>query len=221
MQDQINDLGGVSEPVEVKLFGPDHAKLRELAEQVGKIVEKAGAVDVNANVQLGNPDIVIRREMRADGAGRPDGQDVENQLHAALYGQVASTLPEQDRITNIRVRYPDRGPLRSRAAGPTADQSARPRPRRVKRVCRRRRCPSASSRSARSPSIDLVRSPNELWRENQQPVITVTAELGDRDLGTVNRELADRPGRTSSSRPATAGSWPATTAPSRNRSPAC
>ena len=24
-----------------------------------------------------------------------------------------------------------------------------------------------------------MRSPNELWRENQQPVITVTAELGE------------------------------------------
>ena len=34
-----------------------------------------------------------------------------------------------------------------------------------------------------------MRSPNELWRENQQPVITVTAELENRDLGSVNREL--------------------------------
>ena len=34
-----------------------------------------------------------------------------------------------------------------------------------------------------------MRSPNELWRENQQPVITVSAELGDWDLGRVNREL--------------------------------
>ena len=38
-------------------------------------------------------------------------------------------------------------------------------------------------------SIRTVRSPNELWRENQQPVITVTAELDKRDLGSVNREL--------------------------------
>ena len=34
--------------------------------------------------------------------------DVETQLNAALYGQVASTVPEQDRMTKIRVRYPDR-----------------------------------------------------------------------------------------------------------------
>ena len=35
----------------------------------------------------------------------------------------------------------------------------------------------------------MVRSPNELWRENQQPVITVSAALEQGDLGTVNREL--------------------------------
>jgi multidrug efflux pump subunit AcrB len=38
-------------------------------------------------------------------------------------------------------------------------------------------------------TIRTVRSPNELWRENQQPVITVTAELENRDLGSVNRDL--------------------------------
>ena len=35
VQDQINDLAGVDSPIEVKVFGPDFAKLRELAEQVG------------------------------------------------------------------------------------------------------------------------------------------------------------------------------------------
>ena len=38
-------------------------------------------------------------------------------------------------------------------------------------------------------TIRTIRSPNELWRENQQPVITVTAELKNRDLGSVNRDI--------------------------------
>jgi multidrug efflux pump subunit AcrB len=41
-------------------------------------------------------------------------------------------------------------------------------------------------------AIEVVRGPNELWRENQQPVITVTAELADQDLGSVNRALQER-----------------------------
>jgi multidrug efflux pump subunit AcrB len=39
-------------------------------------------------------------------------------------------------------------------------------------------------------TIDVERSPNELWRENQQPVITVQAELEGQDLGAVNRQLS-------------------------------
>lgn len=180
VQDQINDLAGVSKPIEVKIFGPNQAKLRELAQQAAKLVEEAGAKDVNSNVRLGNPDLLVRRRPIAASQAGLTAADVESQLQAALYGQVASTLPEQDRITNIRVRYPDRvrydreGLSRLPIALPTAGRPA-------------------SSPSfvllGQIASIDLVRSPNELWRENQQPVITVTGELGDKDLGSITSEL--------------------------------
>src|SRR6185437_12377355 len=76
---------------------------------VGKVVEKTeGAADVNSHVLLGNPDIVIRPDSVQTARVGLTALDVENQLNAALYGQVASTLPEQDRMTKIRVRYPDR-----------------------------------------------------------------------------------------------------------------
>jgi len=189
VQDQINDLAGVGSPIEVKVFGPDFATLRTLAEKVGKIVEEVpGAADMNAHVYLGNPDIVIRPDSIQTARVGLTVADVEAQLNAALYGQVASTIPEQDRMTKIRVRYPDRVrydrerlsllPISlATAAAPTVSNS-----------------PAASAGIGFVPlgqlaSIRIVRSPNELWRENQQPVITVTAELENRDLGSVNRDL--------------------------------
>ena len=84
------------------------AVLRELAEQVGKVVEEAGGQEVNPHVHLGNPDIVIRPDSVETARVGLTEMDVENQLNAALYGQVASTMPEEDRMTKIRVRYPDR-----------------------------------------------------------------------------------------------------------------
>ena len=109
VQDQINDLAGVDSPIEVKVFGPDFAMLRTLAEKVGKIVEEVpGAADMNAHVFLGNPDIVVRPDSVQTARVGLNVADVEVQLNAALYGQVASTVPEQDRMTKIRVRYPDR-----------------------------------------------------------------------------------------------------------------
>jgi CzcA family heavy metal efflux pump len=191
VQDQINDLAGIDSPVEVKIFGPDFAKLRELAQQVGAIVEKIeGAADMNAHVYLGNPDIVIRPDSLQTARVGLTELDIESQLNAALYGQVASTVPEQDRMTKIRVRYPDRVrfdrdrlgllPISLATATPAATAS-----------------PTATAGMGFVPlgqlaTIRIVRSPNELWRENQQPVITVSAELEKRDLGSVNRELQEK-----------------------------
>ncbi len=123
VQDQINDLAGVDSPIEVKVFGPDFATLRTLAEKVGKIVEEVpGAADMNAHVFLGNPDIVVRPDSVQTARVGLNAADVEVQLNAALYGQVASTVPEQDRMTKIRVRYPDRVRYRPRAPVLAADQ---------------------------------------------------------------------------------------------------
>ncbi|MGO9922998.1 MAG: efflux RND transporter permease subunit [Isosphaeraceae bacterium] len=196
VQDQINDLAGVDRPIEVKVFGPDFTTLRELAEKVGKIVEEVpGAADVNSHVFLGNPDIVIRPDSTQTARVGLTTADVESQLDAALYGKVASTVPEQDRMTKIRVRYPDRVRYDRERLGllpiSLATATVAPAP-----------APAGSSPAASAgigfvplhqlATIRTVRSPNELWRENQQPVITVTAELENRDLGSVNRDLQSK-----------------------------
>ena len=151
VQDQINDLAGVDSPIEVKVFGPDFATLRELAEQVGEIVEKVeGAADVNAHVYLGNPDIVVRPDSVQTARVGLTEMDVEAQLNAALYGQVASTVPEQDRMTKIRVRYPDRVRYDREHLALLPISLATATPRRRRRRARRRPPGSASSRSASS-----------------------------------------------------------------------
>ncbi len=183
--DQIGDLAGVDQPIEVKIFGPEPATLRELATEVGKIVEKvAGVVDLNTNVLLGNPDIVVRPDSVQTARVGLTELDVESQLTAALYGQVASTVPEQDRMTKIRVRYPDRVRFDRESLGqlPVSLAMATPAP------------AQATAGIGFVPlsqlaTIRVVRSPNVLTRENQQPVLNVTAALEKRDLGSANREL--------------------------------
>jgi CzcA family heavy metal efflux pump len=182
--DQINDVSGVHSPIEVKVFGPDVAKLRQLAVQIGELLEKIpGTADVNAHVFLGNPDIVIHPDSVQTARVGLTEQDVESQLQTALYGQVAVTVPEQDRITNIRVRYPDRVRYDRENLGrlpvalpAVADAHA-----------------SAAGVGfvplAQLASIRTLRSPSEFWRENQQPVITVSANLENRDLGSATREV--------------------------------
>jgi CzcA family heavy metal efflux pump len=197
IRDQINDLSGVDKPIEVKVFGPDLNVLRDLAEQVAKVLEKTSALtEVNSNVQLGNPDIVVRANSAQAARLGLTEQDIESQLNAALYGQVAATMPEQDRMTKIRVRYPDsvrynreglgKMPITfvatATAGNATGSTTATPAP--------------AGNTLSFVPLEDVAtitvrRSANEMHRENQQPMINVTAELKPNgDLGGANRELA-------------------------------
>ena len=198
VRDQINDLGGVKSPIEVKIFGPDLKVLHGLAERTQKILEQweqeKKVADVKMDMVLGNPDIVIRPDSVQTARVGLTAQDVESQLAAALYGQVASTLPEQDRLTNIRVRYPDavrfdadrlaQLPIGLTGAPGTATSNGTA-------VSNGIAVPASASYVllGQLASIERTRTPNELWRENQQPVVTVSAELGDWDLGTANREL--------------------------------
>jgi CzcA family heavy metal efflux pump len=174
--DQINDLSGTTAPVEIKVFGPDYATLREVAGRIGELIEGIdGLADVDAHVRAGNPDIVVRaNSIQARRIGLT-AESVEAQMETALYGKVAVTLPQEDRLTNVRVRFPDRVRYDVQSLGDT---------------------PIILTTGGIVPlrqvaSVERRWSLNELWRENQQPMINVTAEIEDRDLGGVTRDIRE------------------------------
>jgi CzcA family heavy metal efflux pump len=196
IQNQINNLSGVESPLEVKVFGSDYAELRKLAAEVGKAMGSVpGIEDINTHVRMGNPDIVVRPESDATARVGLTVMDVEAQLNAALYGQVASTLPEKDRMTRIRVRYPDRVRFDrdhlDRLPISLTAPAVSPVPSGVGNTGTT--APGVGFVTlGQLATIRTVRTANELWRENLQPVIDVTASLGNRDLGSVTRELQQK-----------------------------
>jgi multidrug efflux pump subunit AcrB len=217
MEDELNDLSGASKPVEVKLFGPDQRKLRELAKDVGETLEKKGKgrgiKEVNSPVSgsrgLGNPDLMIRLDgIYADKLGmKPD--TVARQLKAIFQGQIATQVPESSlRITNVRVRYPDH--IRF-GTEPGAGSSGKGYfdPQRILSqwiLLPETKLPAAApihgaaaaTLSGPQRAVPLfalgevkpVRTPDEQWRENQQPAIFVTAELNEEEAG-LNSVVAD------------------------------
>jgi CzcA family heavy metal efflux pump len=193
IKDQLNDLAGLMRPVEIKVFGPDQAQLRELAKQVADLAESLKLGEVNAHVHLGNPDLVIHPDSVQTSRLGVTVQDVESQLAAGMFGQIAGTILERDRLTNIRVRYPDsvrydrdaleKLPISLSAASPATTVTGT--------SALIHNAPASFVPLGQLAKIESTRSPNEYWRENQQPVITVTAEAGDQDLATINQELAN------------------------------
>ncbi len=201
MADELGDLSGANKPVEVKIFGPDQRQLRRLAEQVGDLLEKKGKgrgiQEVNSNVREGNPDLMIQ----VDGALserlglKPDA--VARQLKAMFLGQIATQVQETSaRITDVRVRYPDN--LRFGAGRfdlgrilqqwvllpPGATPPAGTAPPGLMG-------PSRAVRLSEFASVTPVRTPDQQWRENQQPAIFVTAELNESEagLGSVVKDI--------------------------------
>ncbi len=196
IKDQLDDMAGLQRSVEIKVFGPDPTQLRILAQQIAEVTDKSlGLNDVNAHAQLGNPDLVVRPNELVTARLGLTTQDVANQLSAAMYGQLSGTLSEKDRLTNVRIRYPDsvRYDADRLAQLPISLSGATPNSSKDFSKTSSRSLSYTSAPNfiplGQLAAIDLVRSPNEQWRENQQPVITVTADPGDQDLALVNHKL--------------------------------
>jgi multidrug efflux pump subunit AcrB len=197
MADELNDLSGANKPVEVKLFGKDQETLRKWAKDVGEAMEKRGKGrgigEVNSNVRQGNPDLMIQLDgYYADKLGlKPDA--VTRQLKAIFQGQTATQVRESSlRITDVRVRYPDDIRFGKEANGTSHFDPDRvltqmivlPAP---------ANAPAPANPVLAGPSravplsalgdVRALRTPEEQWRENQQPAMFVTAELKENEAG--------------------------------------
>jgi multidrug efflux pump subunit AcrB len=205
MADELNDLSGANKPVEVKLFGPDHTVLRNLAKRLGEQFEKKGKgrgiKEVNSNVMEGNPDLMIE----VDGLWATRGvtaMEVERQLTAIYLGQVATQVQESAaRITDVRVRYPDWARFGTGRFDPervleqrilVPESAVPPQPTSVTTA------PPLAGLSRTLPlsavaNVRRTRTPEVQWRENQQPAIFVTAENNEDEagLGSVARDIRE------------------------------
>ena len=215
MADELNDLSGINKPVEVKLFGPDQQVLRSLAKDVAEVLESKGKgrgiKEVNSNVRQGNPDLRIQLDgVYADKFGlKPDA--VIRQLKAIFQGQIATQVPESSlRITDVRVRYPDsiRFGTEPGATTPAKGHFDAQRVLNQWILLPETKLPTATANSAAPMTltgpqravplyalgdIKPVRTPDEQWRENQQPAIFVTAERNEDQagLGDVVRDIRE------------------------------
>ena len=205
MADELNDLSGANKPVEVKLFGPNHKELRRLADEIGETLAQKGKgrgiKEVNSNVRAGNPDLMVE----VDGVWAARGvtaQEVERQLAAIYLGQVATQVQESAaRITDVRVRYPDWARFGRGHFDPERVLDQRillpeglltPPPPTVTTA------PPLAGLSRTVPlsavaRIQRTRTPDEQWRENQQPAIFVTADLKEEEagLGSVVKDIRE------------------------------
>jgi CzcA family heavy metal efflux pump len=172
--DMLGDLMSSVQPIEIKIFGTDHEKLKELSEIVAKEVEKVqGTADVFDGIVIAGPLVKIYPKQGLLKQYGLTDTDLQNQVSLYLQGTVAGSIQEQEQLTGIRVMHKDnfKTPVEKlkNASIFTKDGTYLP----------------------LSALADVVLIPGvaEINRENLQTIGVVTARLNNRDLGSVMKDI--------------------------------
>jgi multidrug efflux pump subunit AcrB len=165
----IGDLEGSPEPVELKLFGNDMGVLEQAASEIGPKLEKIPGVVDFVGLQKGNPEIVFHVDSALAGRAGLGVDQVTQQVSAGLLGLTETQLREADRTVDIRVRFPDG--FRYNYSNIQQFPILTP----AKQIV-----PLSSL-----AQVEQVHGENQLKRENQRLMVTLTARLENRDLGSV------------------------------------
>jgi len=183
LTDVINDLAGVENPVEIKLFGPDLEKLEAYGTALGEKLESVDGLEDLFN-GVSEPGAELLMHVNTSEANRIGltPQDVGDEVSAALLGVNAAEVRLDDRSINVRVRAPDSvrfNPMLLGALPILAPGTHEAVP------------------LAALATFEPVETRAELLRENQQQMIAVTADVSERALGNimadVRQVLADNP----------------------------
>jgi CzcA family heavy metal efflux pump len=183
LQDMIGDLSNEPEDVFIKLYSNDGTQLREWAPKVADSISKVpGVVDLRNGIEntISGPATIFTVEPLTAARAGFTPEEVATDATALLEGEPAATsVIANDRAYTIRVRFPE------------ANRSSLDAMKNTLLV-------SGSARTATLGSLATIAElpgQTEIRRENLQRVVSVTARLEGRDLGSaiaaVRKAVAD------------------------------
>ncbi len=170
-------MGAAATPVEIKIFGQELADLRRYADDVvARIKDVPGIRDVTHSLSQAKPEYHIKIDRdRAARFGLTVNQ-VESAVQMATLGQIATRYREAGEEIDIRVRFKAqfRDTIEAVAAIPILT-------------------PTGTS-VALSQVADVAsgQGPIQIARENQARRVSITANISDRDLGSIVRDVKAR-----------------------------
>ncbi|MDP4210028.1 MAG: efflux RND transporter permease subunit [Bacteroidota bacterium] len=172
--DMLGDLMESVQPVEVKIFGNDRKKLEELSKQVAeKVSQVEGTADVFNGIVIAGPCVNIQPNETKLAQFGITPSNLQYQLQTALEGNIAGTVYEKERFTNIRLVYPGNSKLS--VADINHLQIFLPN--------------GKLTPINELASVNLLPGDAEINRENLQNMGIVTARLSGRDLGSVMNDV--------------------------------
>ena len=170
-------LGGAAAPVEIELFGKDFPVLKDQADQIVRMISDVeGLRDITHSMASGKPEVQIRIDReRAYRLGLSVYQ-VANTVQTATLGKVATRFREGSDEIDVRLRF-------KKEYRDSLDEV-----RRIPILTPSGRMVSLEEAAV----IEPAEGPITINRENQARRVSVTANIADRDLGSVVRDIKGR-----------------------------
>ncbi|WP_043769180.1 efflux RND transporter permease subunit [Algiphilus aromaticivorans] len=169
---RFNELiSGVRADVAVKIFGDDLERLLALGEGVTGVVGGVdGATDTRMEQVSGLPVLSVQPNREALGRYGLQVRDLQESVRTALGGAVAGEIYDGDRRFELVVRLDDskRSDVDALQRLPLSLPGSDPGYVPLREVA----------------DVELVIGPNQISRENAKRFVTVTSNVGDRDLGS-------------------------------------
>ena len=172
--DMLGDLMTSVQPIEVKVFGNDQAKLQVLSKKIAAIVSKVeGTADVFDGIVIAGPSINIEPNSTALAQYGISPANLQYQLQSSLEGNLVGTVYDKDQLTNLRLIYP------GSKSFSVADFNKTP-----------IFLPNGKLHPINQlASVKINSGDAEIEREDLQSMGVVTARLENRDLGSVIKEI--------------------------------
>ncbi len=180
--DMLGDLMSSAQPIEIKVFGDNHEKLKQLSRQIADSVDRVrGTADVFDGIVVAGP---IVRIIPHEGILRQYGMsadDLQAQVKTYLSGTVVGTIPEKEQLTDIRLIFAKN------------DHTQIDRIKQLS-IFTGSGTPLPLSMLAR---VEIESGVSEIDRENLQTMGVITARLNNRDLGSVMQDIRSKLARIS------------------------
>jgi len=172
--DMLGDLMESVQPIELKIFGNDQTKLKELSTQVGQVVSSVkGTADVFNGIVIAGPSVSIKPDFGRLAQFGLTPASLQYQVQTALEGNIVSHLLETEQQPAVRIMYPGNRKL-SVADIPLLRLSL----------------PGGKLQPiTQLATVNINPGDAEIQRENLQSMGVVTARLEGRGLGSVMNEV--------------------------------
>ncbi len=170
-------MSGASAPIEIKVFGKDLATLKNITDDIArKISDIDGVRDVDTTLSKGKPELIIKIDReRASYFGLTVGQ-IGSVVKNSMQGVIATQLRQGGEETDIRVRY---------------DEVYRNNIEKIEKLSIT--TPSGQQVPLKQiATISKGEGPVKINREDQLRVVAVTANVIDRDIGSVVKDIKNR-----------------------------